>query len=183
MAAHSTLTGADLHIIKGADTATINKVPVANGSGDTAFNYVNPRGTVTFTNLSTPYTLTAPTSYSKIAPTTTASSLGVEVTEATTARLTYTGTATIGVRVNIEMAVDQTSGANRDIEVQVYKNGSGVTGAQTVITASAGDKGQISFMFPVSLATNDYIEAYAKISGSGDVRVYSFFLSIIGFRS
>ena len=81
------------------------------------------------------------------------------------------------------MSIDQTSGANRDVEVQIYKNGSGITGAQSIVTTSASSKEQISFMFPVSLATNDYIEAYAKISGSGDVRVYAFFLALVGFRS
>ena len=35
--AHKNLTGTDLHIIKGADTATVGKVPVANGSGDAPF--------------------------------------------------------------------------------------------------------------------------------------------------
>lgn len=183
MPAHSALTGTDLHEIKGASSATINTVPVSDGAGTTPFVYINPRGTVTFADLATPYTLTAPTAYAKVAPTTTASGIGIEVTEATTARLTYTGTATIGCRVNLEMAVDQTSGAGRDIEAQIYKNGAAVTGAQTIITASASTKGQISFMFPLSLATNDYVEAYAKISGSGDVQVYSFFLAIIGYRS
>lgn len=35
--AHSTLTGAELHITKGADTSTVGKVPVASGSGDAPF--------------------------------------------------------------------------------------------------------------------------------------------------
>ncbi len=45
--AHKNLTGTDLHIIKGADTATVGKVPIANGSGDAPF------GLLTHTSLQT----------------------------------------------------------------------------------------------------------------------------------
>lgn len=34
---HSTLTGSDLHEVKGASTATVGQVPVANGSGSAIF--------------------------------------------------------------------------------------------------------------------------------------------------
>lgn len=35
--AHSAMTGVDLHIIKGADTATAGQVPIADGLGDAPF--------------------------------------------------------------------------------------------------------------------------------------------------
>lgn len=44
---HSTLTGSDLHIIKGADIAAAGQVPVATGSGDAPF------GKLTHTSLQT----------------------------------------------------------------------------------------------------------------------------------
>lgn len=36
--AHSTLTGSDLHELKGAAAAAVNTLPIANGSGSTAFS-------------------------------------------------------------------------------------------------------------------------------------------------
>lgn len=45
--AHSTLTGSDLHEVKGASTATSGQVPIANGSGGAPF------GKLTHTSLGT----------------------------------------------------------------------------------------------------------------------------------
>lgn len=38
--AHSTLTGSDLHEIKGAAAATVNKVPIADGAGSAPFGLI-----------------------------------------------------------------------------------------------------------------------------------------------
>ena len=57
MAAHSTLTGADLHILKGADAASAGQVPVADGAGDSTWTTLNSLETVfipfRFNNIST----------------------------------------------------------------------------------------------------------------------------------
>ena len=184
MPAHSALTGTDLHEMKGASTAVARTVPMSDGLGGSPFRYLNPRGIVTFTDLASPLTIVYPSVYTKIAPTTVLGGSPIEVTEATSARLTYTGADTVTFMASLELAVDQSIGANRDIEVQFYKNGAAITGAQTVITAVSAAKNQISLKYPISLVANDYIEAFMKNTGaSGDVRVLAFFLSLIGFRS
>lgn len=184
MTTHVSLTGSsEIHVCKGADTATSGQVPTFNGSGGQSAKYANPRGSCYFTNLATPYTLTFPSVYTKVSPTTTASGGNIEVTEGNNARVTYTGTDTIDFTASIEMAVDQSAGATRDIETQIYKNGSAVSGAQTVVTTVSGNKEQISYRFNLSLATNDYIEVYMKNAGaSGDINIYSFFLDLLGYR-
>ena len=47
----------------------------------------------------------------------------VENTEATTARLTYTGAATTVVKLDFDVSISQASGADRDILISVHRNG------------------------------------------------------------
>lgn len=184
MVAHASLPNADLHECKGASTATVGKTIVAGGAGTATFKYANPHGGIYFSNIGTPKVITYPSAYTKVNPTTVASGLAIEYTEATTARLTYTGADTLDARILANICLDQAAGADRDIYFSMYKNGSAVTGTETAVTTQSGKKVNIQLSFDIAnLATNDYVEIYAKNTGaSGDVNIYSFYLTAFSMR-
>ena len=200
---HSAITDPNIHEPKGVAAATINKVYVSNGTGsgtwqklsppqlaglttngqagdtvtvDGAGNFVltgTPHGQVHFYNLATPYTLTYPSSFTKLAPTTTAGGIPSNFTESNTARLTYTGTDTAPVSVSYSVSLDQTSGADRDLVVAIYKNGS-VSNGHSITTTTTGVKHNMSGVHTLSMATNDYVELYIQnTGGSGNIRLYA----------
>ncbi len=180
---HKNLPNAQLHECKGASAAAAGQVSVASGAGSSTYKYINPHGAVSFVNIGTPYSVTYPSAFTKVQPTTTAAGNAVLFTEANTARLTYTGTDNVVAKVVANLSIDQSVGADRDIEISIYKNGSIVTNSNIVTTASSGMKQLITSVILVSLATNDYLECYIKNRGaSGDVKVYTFYLEAIAYR-
>lgn len=181
---HSAISNADLHECKGASAATAGQSIIAGGAGTATFKYANPHGSIYFENIAAPYVLTYPTVATKAAPTTTASGTALEFTEATTARLTYTGADTIDMRIIFNVSLDQASGANRDVVLYIYKNGSVITGSSAINTTSSAVKVLTTSVFDIpNVATNDYFEAYIKNTGaSGDVNIYTFVLTMFGMR-
>jgi hypothetical protein len=206
---HSAITDPNIHEPKGVAAATINKVYVSNGTGSGTWqklsppqlagittngqagdtitvngsgNFVftgTPHGQVHFYNLASPYTLTYPSSFTKLAPTTTAGGIPSNFTESTNGRLTYTGTDTVPVSISYSVSLDQTSGADRDLIVAVYKNGS-VSNGHSITTTQSGQKHNMSGVHSVSMATNDYIELYIlNNGGSGNIRLYAMQLDAI----
>ena len=207
--AHKNIPSAQAHEPKGVESAVNKSLYVANGSGsgtwskigpqslsnistngvagqfvavDGAGNFVlasAPSGSIYFYNVSTPYTLTYPSVFTKAAPTTTGSGSPTLITEGTNARLTYTGASTTSLDVAYVISFDQASGANRDVQAAIYKNGTVVPGSQAIVTASSGQKHQLVCHADVSVSLNDYIEIYMKNDGaSGDVRVYAFTMQV-----
>jgi len=199
---HKLIADPDIHEPKGVASATSGKVYVANGSGsgtwtklgpsnllgltgsgtagdtitvDGSGNFVfagAPHGAVNFYNLASPYTLTYPSTFTKLAPTTTAGGVPAQFTEATTARLTYRGSDTVPVSVTYSVSLDQTSGTNRDIVVAVAKNGTVVNG-YSVLTVQSSQIHNTAGTATINLATNDYVEIFAiNTGGSGNIRVY-----------
>ena len=206
---HSAITDPNIHEPKGVAAATINKVYVSNGTGSGTWqklsppqlaglttngqagdtvtvngsgNFVftgTPHGQVHFFNLATPYTLTYPSSFTKLAPTTTAGGLPSNFTESTTGRLTYTGTDTVPVFVSYSVSLDQTSGADRDLVVAIYENGS-VSNGYAVTTTTSGQKHNLVGVHTLTMATNDYVELYIQnTGGSGNIRLYSMQINAI----
>lgn len=206
---HSAITDPNIHEPKGVAAATVNKVYVSNGTGsgvwkklsppqlsglttngqagdaitvDGSGNFVlsgSPHGQVDFYNLSTPYTLTYPSAFTKLAPTTTAGGVPSNFTESTTARLTYTGTDTVPVSVTYSISLDQTSGADRDLVVAVYKNGV-VNNGHSVITTTTGQKHNMAGTSTINMSTGDYVELYIlNNGGSGNIRLYAMQLNAI----
>lgn len=176
MAAHSSLTASgDLHICKGVATATNGQTIIADGSAGQSLGFANPRGSCYFSNMASPSTVTAPSAYTKVAPTTVAGGMAIEWTEGTNSRLTYIGTATLDALVKVNVAVSQASGADRDLLFSIYKNGSAVTGTETIVTTETAKKENVTLSFAVpNLATNDYIELYVKNNGGAEnVSVYN----------
>lgn len=149
---------------------------------DGAGNFVlvsGAHGQTDFFNATTPYTIavTAGTPV-KLAPTTIAGGVPRDVTEATTARLTYVGIATQPLTVLYSISLDQASGTNKDVTLAVYKNGV-LSNAQMIATTNSGEKDVLSGTTTVSAATNDYFEIYVDVSASATVRVYAFQLNIL----
>lgn len=184
MASHKNLPDSQLHESKGASGASSGKVAIATGAGTATFRYLNPKGAIHFVNIASPYVLTYPAAFTKIAPTTVASGTAIECTEASTARLTYTGTGNIQARITANLSIDQSVGANRDLELVIYKNGTIVAGSNIVTTAPSGMKQLITSIIDTTLASNDYVEAFIKNNGaSGDINVYTYYLSLASTRS
>lgn len=153
-----------------------------DGSGAFSIKWGTARGFIYFVNIPSPYTVTFPTTYTKVAPTTTGGGSPVEMTEATTSRITYTGASARKGIIDAEVCIAQASGADRDIRLAVYKNGSFVTESESIVTAETAHKRQITISVESSLSQNDYFEVYVKNDGaSGDVVVYSFRMSITAF--
>lgn len=183
MGAHASLTSADLHECKGASTAVVGKTIIADGAGAATFKYANPRGSVYYSSVGAGTALVTPTVYTKFAPTTTASTIATEFTEATTARLTYTGTDTLDCRVIANVGFSQTIAADRDVTVAIYKNGVIIAGAENIATVGSAQKVHHTIIYDIpSLATNDYIEIYGKISGTGDITILSLYLTAFCMR-
>lgn len=203
---HSAISDAELHQPKGASTAVVNSTIKSNGAGATSWSKIappnltglttngnvgeqlevdgaggwvlkkHPFGSCFFENIAAPYVLTYPAAYTKAAVTTTASGLGNLVTEGTNARLTYLGTGEV-MDVTVTLSLSQSTAADRDIRVSIYKNGAKVNGSVGILTTVSGQKRFISTSAVVSLATNDYIECYLQNDGvSGDITIYTFSL-------
>lgn len=180
---HKNIADADLHEIKGAAAAAAGKVPTASGAGAAPFGYANPIGSTYFVNYAAPNVIVYPAAYTKINPVTTPAGVSIETTEGTNARITYTGAATSKFRVLANVSMSQNSGANRDLGLKLHKNGTAIAGSEIFTTASSGVIQLITSIFDISLATNDYIEAFVINKGaSGDVSVSALLINILGLR-
>jgi hypothetical protein len=211
--AHASLTGANLHEPKGVAAAAINKIYLSDGAGSGTWQKLptqgllgisgngslgdvvgvdgsgNQRlqrmahGMVYFVNLATPYSLTYPAVYTKIAPTTIAAGDSTEFTEATTSRLTYTGTNTKHIRTTVTVSFSQSVGATRDIQFAIYKNGSVLADSETVQTTTSAIKTTVTVIGSTTLVATDYLEVWCKNAGaSGDVAVYALRMATISLN-
>lgn len=208
---HSAITDPNIHEPKGVTSAAAGTVYVANGSGsgtwkdlpptslaglasngttglllsvDGAGNFVyvgGPHGQVDFydSTLASPYALSGTTSFQKLAPTTVAGGSAALMTEGTNARLTYTGTSTVPITFTYNVSFSIGS-STKDVTMCIYKNGVAVNAHSIASVASSG-KVCVSGTTGVSMATNDYVEVFAKISSADTINVYSFQLT--GFVS
>src|SRR5689334_5768415 len=100
---HADLTDPNLHEPIGIASATIDQIYVADGADSGDWIKGIPHGDCYFTNIGSQSTLTYPATYTKAAPTTTAGGSPLQVTEGTTAKLTYTGTKTRKCQVTAQV--------------------------------------------------------------------------------
>jgi len=170
---HSIVTDPDIHEPKGISTAVANKVYVAISAGAGAWMYPTAHGSVSYVDLTTGTTYVTPTVYTKLAPTTVASGSAIEVTEATTAKTTYTGTPTRHVRISANVTVGQTAGASRPLTFAVYKNGSILANSEIRTEITGSTLQNVFLHYDGTVVTNDYFEVYAKITGTGNIVVYT----------
>ena len=156
---------------------------VANGSGSCAWRQAHSRVDAYLAGDGTTpaYAHSATTSFTVINPTlATTTSDGFTVTNSPNARLTYTGTQNLSSNIHITISTNQSTGTNKDVEWQIYKNGSLLTGSHVIRTISSGSWGNISLLGNSTLATNDYLELYSKISSAGTVNYASIFWTVKG---
>lgn len=178
---HSAITDPDIHEPKGVASASLGQVYTADGAGSGDWVIIDARGFIAFSNITVPLTITYPASYTKVNPVTTAGGFSREVTEATTSRLTYTGTATKPVEVEARLSLSQASGSTKDIRVAIYKNGSIVALSETPVSLVTAITSIVVLKTSLLITTNDYFEVYVRNDGgSGDLTLYSFNLSLSG---
>lgn len=138
----------------------------------------DPFGFIYFENIASPYTITYPSAYTKVAPVTVTPGLSFKVTEGANARLTYQDADRV-MDIQANLSLDQSSGSDKDLQVSVYKNGVILPGATAIITCVSASKRFVSIYGASNLTAGDYIEVYVKNNGaSGDVRVFTFMLAL-----
>lgn len=182
MAEHVSITDPNIHEPKGISTAAAKTVYEADGLGSGAWvKREFAHGSVAFINTTTPYTVTYPAAATKVAAVTFGSGGPFEMTESVDGRLTYTGTETRHFHIAYSVSLDQSAGANRDIELYVYKNGSVITNSTVITTTQTGLKVSTAGHTDVMLNQNDYLEIYVKNKGaSGNVNFYTIYLFAMG---
>ena len=172
---HKDVPEVHLHEPKGASTATKGYVYTSDGAGSGIWD-TSPFGFIYFENIPSPYVLTYPATFTKVAPTTTLPGVSYKVQESSIARLTYLGDGEV-MDITSNISLDQSTGSNKDIEFYMYKNGVGQPGTKAIVTTASALKQHVTLEAAVSVNTNDYIEVFAKNNGgSGDINVYTFSL-------
>jgi hypothetical protein len=158
-----------------------NNILVADGSNGFKAVVGTAHGYTTFTDFASPYTWTYSATYTKVAATSTAGGTPTEVTEATTSKLTYTGTEDRHLHAYAIVSLKQASGADRDIRIAIAKNGTVNTSSAIIITSKTGEWHTVTVHYPLEASTNDYFEVYMQNDGgSGNVSVGTLKLYVDG---
>lgn len=177
-------TDPNIHEPKGVAAALVGYVYRSDGAGSGAWILTDPHANFHYTDLSSASTMSVTTSYAKMDDAAMSSNFAndnitIEMTYAD-GRMTYTGTLTRDFFINSHMSIDQSSGASRDVQFALYKNGVIIDHAEMIMTTSSGDKVSGSLAAELNLATNDYIEIYTKASASITLNVYSLYCAARG---
>ena len=90
--------------------------------------------------------------------------LSTNATCTTAGRITYTGTTTQILTINAALSLDPASGSNQNLQVYLYKNGAAIAGSRMEAKINSGEHKEVSLVYQVSMATNDYIEIYVQNS-------------------
>lgn len=175
---HDSIPNADIHEPKGASTATEGTVYISDGAGSGAWRH-HPHVHIYYSNIGTGTTVTTPTSYTLINPTTTGDATPRDFTQNSAGRITYTGTTTMDVAISANIVFKHSTGTGQDCYFQIHKNGSPLAGAEWVRTADSGNYGEIAILGHGEMATNDYFEVYCKVS-TGDIVVHAMAISAHG---
>lgn len=179
---HNVLTDPYLHEPKGVSTALAGQVYVADGaaSGDWVYHHRHVGGYISFSTGS-PYAHAATTSDSVLNPTyTLVDNNGFTGLTSPNARIRYDGSNTISASLTASFSVRQTSGSGKDVELVFYKNGSELTGSRIITSSTTAEWHNITISFNTTLATNDYIEVFSKISSAATVSYAAGYLRITG---
>lgn len=94
-------------------------------------------------------------------------------------RVTYKGRRDKFARIDITIALEPSSGTNKNIEVSIFKNGTKITETAVVRVISAGSAGIVSIDWAETLQTNDFIEvAVANNTDTVNVQVNQLLLRV-----
>ena len=180
---HATLTDPFLHEPKGIAAAPAKKVYIADGSGSGNWRefeyYVN--GYVAFDATTPAYQHSVTTSFTALNPTFLVSSNnGFTGLASPNARLRYDGLENITATAQFTISFKNNSGSNRDVEVQIRKNGVTFNGGHTITTAVSGEWKSMTMVDIGPLATSDFLEVFLKGSASFTLDIASASLTVTG---
>jgi hypothetical protein len=177
---HVNITEANLHELKGASTALVDTIPVADGAGSHTWKILSAHSAFYYDDIGTGTTITTPTSYTLIGPATVGEATPKEFTHNSLGRLTYTGTATADIWIDTVITLKHSVGSGQDCFFQIHKNGVAVAGSQTVTTADSGNYTNASIAGEIdAVATNDYFEVFCKVA-SGSIVVHALNMRVQG---
>jgi hypothetical protein len=180
---HATLTDPFLHEPKGIAAAAADRVYIANGSGSGVWTplsrYVN--GYVGFDATTPAYQHSVTTGFTALNPTFLISANnGFTGLSSPNARLRYDGAETITAFVQFTISYKNASGVDRDVEIEIFKNGASFNGAHTIVTAKNGDWASVTVPDIGTLSTNDYLEVLVKGSASFTLDIANASLTVMG---
>jgi hypothetical protein len=156
------------------------QVITSNGAGGFAYKWATAYGYVYYTNIASPTVITYPSTYTKVNVATSAGG-AIEVTEGTTARLTYIGTDDRNAIITASISVSHTHSSAVDLRLSLYKNGVLLTNSEVIETVVNAEKNRIDTFVNTSCSTNDYFEAYVMNAGAaGDVNIHTFKMGFEG---
>ena len=179
---HNTLSDPYLHEPKGVAAALAGQVYLADGaaSGDWVYDHRQVGGYLTYSTGS-PYAHAATTSDSVLNPTLTlVGNSGFTGLTSPNTRIRYDGTNSIVAFITATFSIQQASGTGKDVELVFYKNGSELTGSRVLITSTTSEWHNVTLAFNTTLATNDYIEVFSKISSAATVNYAAGYIRIVG---
>lgn len=140
-----------------------------------------PHGSFSFVNIATPTTIVYPAVATKLNAVSVPGPDTYKVTAGTNSRLTYTGATMQHFHIAATISLDQSVGANRDIETYIALNGVPITASTVIQTTVSGNKASTALHADVEMNTNDYLELFVKNNGiSGDIRIFALYLFMMG---
>ena len=187
---HSALTGNALHEPKGTSTANSGETYVANGSGSGVWQRIHSHASVaTDFNITSPsyaYTLDTDTTEKFVSFTPDQTHVkGFTVSTSPNLRVTYDNTETVHGFISFVISAGKESGADKNVEWVLFKNGTEIAGSRTIRTLGTNDEwGSMSVQAMTTLVENDYIEIKSKASADNTPVIYANLqLSIIGMSA
>lgn len=141
---------------------------------------VIPHGSASLSSNATATTIAAGSTFYDVAGTWTVGGSPLFVTEASTGRLTYTGTA--DRRFMVVATASMTSAAsNQATNWAIAKNGTPVAPAISRKIGSGSDEGAVAVSTSVTLSTNDYVQLQiSNDTGANDVTATDASINAVG---
>ena len=164
-----------------ADNGTAGQLIQTDGDGTFTYIDATSYGSAYFPfSTSTTYDFSATTTDAIVNPTLTAGTLkNFTLLSSPNLRLRYDGTTNHAAFITVTFSSKQASGADKDGEWAIFKNGTEIAGSRAVRTIGSG-YGSITLISDGTLSTNDYIEVKAKASGTCTMQFASFSINIQG---
>jgi len=151
---------------------------IADGAGDGSWRTV-PHAGFYYDGIGTGTTITTPTAYTLINPTTIGNADIDQFTHNGAGVLTYTGSANITCNVASIITLKHSSASLVDTFFQVFKAGVAVVGTQEATASLSGNYTHAAIIQHVSLVTNDTLDVRTK-SASGNVIIHAYNMNVMG---
>jgi hypothetical protein len=194
----NTAAGNTVYVATGSGSGTWVKLPIqalsglvgdgvagqsllSTGLGTFQYLWQTVYGQTSFANLAVPTVITYPSGYTKVTVATTGSGVPREMSESTSARLTYTGTPTRVGKASAQASISHSAAGVIDLQFALYKNGVAVPRSEFITSVVNAQKRQINISTQLGMVTNDYFELFVKNNSvGGDVNIHSLSLDFAG---